>query len=73
VQRGLGHQVNQAGTGELVTRIKDLVAKLERQDAELAQTRAEVARLASERDAALDEIAGLRAALRQMTRQQNTS
>jgi integrase len=35
--------------------------------------RAEIAGLTSERDAALDEIAGLRAALRQMTRRQNTA
>jgi cell division protein FtsB len=73
VQRGLGHQVDQAGTGEPLTRITDLIAEPERQDAEVTQSRAEVARLASERDAALDEIARLPAALRQMTRQRNTS
>jgi chromosome segregation ATPase len=72
VQRGLGHQVAQAGTAELANRIRDLTARLERQDAELARARAEIAGLASERDAALDEIAGLRTALRQVTRQQNT-
>ena len=72
VQRGLGHQVHRAGTAELAARIKDLNARLGQQDAELAQARAEIAELASERDTALDEIAGLRAALRQMTRQQNT-
>jgi hypothetical protein len=73
VQRGLGHQVNQAGTAELVARIKDLIAKLERQEAELEEARAATVRFASERDSALDEIAGLRSALRQMTRQQNMS
>jgi chromosome segregation ATPase len=72
VQRGLGHQVTQAGTAELAARIKDHAARLERQDAELAQARAEITGLTAERDAALDEIAGLRTALRQMTRQQNT-
>jgi hypothetical protein len=58
VQRGLGHQVTQAGTAELATRIKDLTARLEQQDTELAQARAAITGLASERDAALDEIAG---------------
>ncbi|MGH3278289.1 MAG: DUF6262 family protein [Trebonia sp.] len=72
VQRGLGHQVTQAGTAELATRIRDLTARIESQDAELTQARAEIAGLATERDAALDEVAGLRAALRQMTRQQST-
>lgn len=72
VQRGLGHQVSQAGTAELAARIKDLTARLERHDAELTQARAESVRLTSERDTALDEVAGLRVALRQMTRQQNT-
>jgi chromosome segregation ATPase len=71
VQRGLGHQVAQAGTTELAARIKDLTARLGQQDAELAQARAQIAGLTSERDAALDEIAGLRTALRQMTRQQS--
>lgn len=72
VQRGLGHQVTQAGTTELATRIKDLTAKAGQQDAELAQARTQITELTAERDTALDEIAGLRAALRQMTRQQNT-
>lgn len=72
VQRGLGHQVTQAGTAELANRIKDLTTRLGQQDAEMARARAEIAGLTSERDAALDEIAGLRTALRQMTRQQNT-
>lgn len=72
VQRGLGHQVAQAGTTELASRIKDLTARTEGQDAELAQARAEITSLTTERDAALDEVAGLRAALRQMTRQQNS-
>jgi chromosome segregation ATPase len=71
VQRGLGHQVTQAGTTELANRIRDLTARIESPDAELAQARAQIAGLTSERDAALDEIAGLRTALRQMTRQQN--
>jgi chromosome segregation ATPase len=72
VQRGLGHQVTQAGTAELAARIKDLTARLERQDTELTQARAQITGLTSERDTALDEVAALRAALRQMTRQQNT-
>jgi chromosome segregation ATPase len=72
VQRGLGHQVTQAGTTELAARIRDLTTRLGQQDAELTQARAEITGLTSERDAALDEIAGLRTALRQMTRQQNT-
>jgi hypothetical protein len=42
----------------------DLTARIESQDAELARARAEITSLASERDAALDEVAGLRAALR---------
>ena len=71
VQRGLGHQVSQAGTTELATRIRDLTAKAGQQDAELAQARTQLAALTAERDTALDEVAGLRAALRQMTRQQN--
>jgi hypothetical protein len=33
--------------------------------------RTQLAKLTAERDTALDEVAGLRAALRQMTRQQN--
>lgn len=72
VQRGLGHQVTQAGTTELAARIRDLTARIESQDSELAQATAEVTSLTKERDTALDEVAGLRAALRQMTRQQNT-
>jgi chromosome segregation ATPase len=72
VQRGLGHQVTQAGTTELATRIKDLTTRLGQQDTELTHARAEIAELTTERDAAFDEIAGLRTALRQMTRQQNT-
>jgi hypothetical protein len=72
VQRGLGQQVAQAGTAELAARIRDLTAKAVQQDAELAQARAQIAGLTAERDAALDEVAGLRAALRQMTRQKNT-
>lgn len=71
VQRGLGHQVTQAGTTELAARIRDLTAKAGQQDAEIAQARTQLAKLTSERDTALDEVAGLRAALRQMTRQQN--
>lgn len=75
VQRGLGHQVAQAGTTELAARIRDLTAKAGQQDAELAQARTQLAELTAEltaeRDTALDEVAGLRAALRQMTRQQN--
>jgi chromosome segregation ATPase len=71
VQRGLGHQVTQAGTTELAARIKDLTARIGRQDAELAQARTLIAGLTAERDTALDDIAGLRTALRQMTRQQN--
>lgn len=71
VQRGLGHQVTQAGTTELATRIKDLTSRLGQQDAELARARTQVTELTAERETALDEIAGLRAALRQMTRQQN--
>jgi chromosome segregation ATPase len=71
VQRGLGHQVTQAGTAELATRIRDLTAKAGQQDAELAQARTQLAKLTAERDTALDEVAGLRSALRQMTRQQN--
>lgn len=55
--------VSQAGTVELATRIKDLTARLERQDAELAQALTEIAGLASDQDAALDGIAGLLAAL----------
>jgi chromosome segregation ATPase len=73
VQRGLGHQVTQAGTSELAARIKELLARLERQEAELEAARADAARAAAERDDALDEVAGLRTALRQMTRQRNTS
>jgi chromosome segregation ATPase len=73
VQRDLGHQVSQAGKAELATRIKDLTAGLERQGAELAQAHAQIAGLTAERDEALDEIAGLREAPRQMTRQQNLS
>ena len=72
VQCGLGHQVTQAGTADLAARIRDLTARIGSQDAELAQARDEVTGLTTERDAALDEVAGLRAALRQMTRQQNT-
>jgi seryl-tRNA synthetase len=72
VQRGLGHQVTQAGTAELAARIKELTAGLQQQDTELNQARAQITNLTSERDAALDEVAGLRAALRQMTRQQNS-
>jgi chromosome segregation ATPase len=71
VQRGLGHQVTQAGTAELANRIRDLTARVGQQDAELAQARTQITGLTAERDAALDEIAGLRTALRQMTRQQN--
>ena len=71
VQRGLGHQVTQAGTTELAARIRDLTAKAVQQDAELAQARTQLAELTAERDTALDEVAGLRTALRQMTRQQN--
>jgi chromosome segregation ATPase len=72
VQRGLGHQVSQAGTAELAARIRDLTARVEGQDAELAGAAAQITGLTAERDAALDEIARLRTALRQMTRQQNT-
>jgi hypothetical protein len=72
VQRGLGHQVAQAGTAELAARIRDLTARTAEQDRGLARARTEITALASERDQALDEIAGLRTALRQMTRQQNT-
>lgn len=71
VQRGLGHQVAQAGTTEFAARIRGLTTRVESQDAGLTQARAEIASLTTERDAALDEFAGLRAALRQMTRQQN--
>jgi hypothetical protein len=71
VQRGLGHQVTQAGTTELAARVKDLTARLGQQDAELARARTLIAGLTAERDTALDETAGLRTALRQMTRQQN--
>jgi chromosome segregation ATPase len=71
VQRGLGHQVTQAGTTELAARIKDLTARLGQQDAELARARTLIAGLTAERDTALDETAGLRTALRQMTRQRN--
>jgi chromosome segregation ATPase len=71
VQRGLGHQVTQAGTTELAARIRDLTARIGQQDAELAQARTQLAGLTAERDTALDEVAALRAALRQMTRQQN--
>jgi hypothetical protein len=71
VQRGLGYEVTQAGTTELAARIRDLTAKVGRQDAELAQARTQLAGLTAARDTALDEVAGLRADLRQMTRQQN--
>ena len=54
-----------------------LKAKVQRglghQDTELAQARTQITELTAERDTALDEIAGLRAALRQMTRQQNNT
>jgi chromosome segregation ATPase len=72
VQRGLGHQVTQAGTTELAARIKDLTSRIGQQDTELAWARTQIKELTAERDTALDEIGGLRTALRQMTRQQNT-
>jgi hypothetical protein len=59
VQRGLGHQVAQAGTTELAARIRDLTARIQSQDSEPAQARAEVTSLTKERDTALDEVAGL--------------
>ena len=73
VQRGLGQQVDQAGSAELVTRINELVSRLQQRDTELAASRAEATRLEAELEAALDEVGGLRAALKQMTRQQNAA
>ncbi|MGH3896688.1 MAG: DUF6262 family protein [Pseudonocardiaceae bacterium] len=73
VQRGLGQQVEQAGSGELERRIRELGDVLQQRDRELEASRSEAKRLATELEAALDEVGGLRAALKQMTRQQNTA
>lgn len=62
-----------ASTAELAARIKDLTARLGRQDTNPAQARAKNTELTAEPDAAPREIAGLRTALRQRTRQQNTA
>ncbi|HVB44404.1 MAG TPA: hypothetical protein VNF47_17130 [Streptosporangiaceae bacterium] len=73
VLRDLGKQVDDAGSAELVTRINDLASRLQQRDTELAASRAEATRLAAELEAALDEVGGLRAALRQMTRKLNAA
>jgi chromosome segregation ATPase len=73
VQRGLGQQVDQTGSAELVTRINELLSTLQQRDIDLTSSRAEATRLATELEAALDEVGGLRRALKQMTRQQNTA
>ena len=73
VQRGLGQQVEQAGNVELERRICELGDELQQRDRELEAARSEAQRLATDLEAALDEVGGLRVALRQMTRQQNTA
>lgn len=73
VQRGLGQQVEQAGHVELERRIRELGDELQQRDRELTASRSEAKRLATELETALDEVGGLRAALKQMTRQQNTA
>ncbi|CNE69543.1 Uncharacterised protein [Mycobacterium tuberculosis] len=72
VQRGLGRQVEQVSTAELAARIKELTTRLDQRDNQIATAMAENTRLTTRLEAALDDIAGLRSALRQMTRQQNT-
>ncbi len=58
VQRGLGQQVDQIGSAELTTRINELVSTLQERDTELDASRAEATRLATELEAALDEVGG---------------
>lgn len=48
------------------------MALLVGRDIDLVSSRAEATRLATELESALDEVGGLRTALKQMTRQQNT-
>lgn len=64
---------DQTDSAELVTRVNDLVHKLQQRDIELEVSRSEAKRLATELEAALDEVGELRTALKQMTRQQNTA
>jgi hypothetical protein len=58
VQRGLGQQVDQTGSAELVTRINELMSALQQRGIDLESSRAEATRLATELEAALDEVGG---------------
>lgn len=68
VQRGLGQQVDQVGSAELVTRIQELNGQLQQRDSELTAARAEAERLRAELEEAQDNLGGLRVALKQMMR-----
>jgi len=56
-----------------VTRINELLSTLQQRDIDLASSGAEATRRTADLEAALDEVGGLRTALKQMTRQQNTA
>ncbi|MGH3566659.1 MAG: DUF6262 family protein [Pseudonocardia sp.] len=70
VQRGLGQQVEQTGSAELVARIQALTVQLGRRDAELVAARTEAAELRAELEQTQDSLGGLRASIRQMMRDQ---
>jgi hypothetical protein len=63
---------DQVSAAELAVRIEELTTRFHEWDAKLDAARASVARLEAQLEQTLDQIAGLRTALRQMTRQQNT-
>jgi chromosome segregation ATPase len=72
VQRGLGQQIDQAGTADLQQRIGELGDKLQQRDAALAEARADRERLQGKLSEAEDTVGALRQSLKQMMREQST-
>lgn len=73
VQRGLGQQVEQADSAELVAHIQSLTVQLQRREVELAAAQREVAELRDELEQAQDSLGGLRASIKQMMRERSGS
>ncbi|MEN8654840.1 DUF6262 family protein [Streptomyces sp. 21So2-11] len=71
VQRGLGQQVDQTGTADLIARIDELTAQLQQRDDGLMSVTAERDQLRTALAEAQDDLIAARTALRNMMRDQN--
>ncbi|WP_329356517.1 DUF6262 family protein [Streptomyces anulatus] len=71
VQRGLGQQIDQAGSADLIARIDELTSQLQQRDEALAAVTTAREQLQTALTEAQDDLIAVRSALRNMMRDQN--